>query len=236
MPVYNEAETICQAIEAVLSVDLDHADLEMIIIESNSTDRSRELVQKYADHPRVRVLLQQHARGKGNAVRDGFEAAKGDIFLIQDGDLEYSVCDYPALVDPIVEGDADFVLGTRHVKGQPIRAIPEARALSRIMNGAHWMFATLFNLTYGARLRDPFTMYKVFRSDAIRDVDLVADRFDFDWEIMAKLLRMGYQPLEVPVQYRARGYAGGKKVRPFRDPPTWVLACIRFRFAPLRRG
>jgi glycosyltransferase involved in cell wall biosynthesis len=234
MPVYNEADTVSQIIDEVLDVELGDADIELVIVESNSTDGSRELVRKYEGHPGVRIVLEDVPRGKGHAMRESFRAARGDIFLIQDGDLEYQVEDYPALISPIVQGVADFVLGTRYVKGEAMRWIPEARLLSRIMNGAHRAFATLFNVTYGARLRDPFTMYKVFRSEAIDGITFVSDRFDFDWELMAKLMRSGYQPLEIPVQYQARGYHGGKKIRPFRDPPNWVVACIRFRFTRLR--
>jgi glycosyltransferase involved in cell wall biosynthesis len=233
MPVYNEADTIVQIIDDVLDADVAEVDLELVIVESNSTDGSRELVCKYEGHPDVRIVLEEEARGKGHAMREAFRVARGDIFLIQDGDLEYSVDDYPALITPIVDGRADFVLGTRYVAGEPMRWIPEAKLLSRFMNGAHRAFAALFNVTYGTHLRDPFTMFKVFRRDAITGVRFVCDRFDFDWELMAKLVRLGYQPLEVPVWYQARGYHGGKKIRAFRDPPTWVVACVRFRFSRL---
>ena len=97
------------------------------------------------------------------------------------------------------------------------------------------MFTWLFNVVYGVRLRDPFTMYKVFRRPCIDGVEFVSDRFDFDWELAAKLIRLGYAPLEVPVAYNARSYSSGKKVRFFRDPPTWLVACVRFRFARIRR-
>ena len=107
------------------------------------------------------------------------------------------------------------------------------RKVAAIVNAAHWVFTWLFNVTYGTKLRDPFTMYKVFRTECIDGVEFVADRFDFDWELVAKLVRLGYEPLEIPVEYNARGFDGGKKVRFFRDPPTWVAACLRFRFCPL---
>ena len=110
----------------------------------------------------------------------------------------------------------------------------EARFVALVVNAAHWVFTWLFNITYGTKLRDPFTMYKVFRSECIEGVEFVADRFDFDWELAAKLVRLGYKPIEIPVEYEARSFHGGKKVRFFRDPPTWVAACLRFRFCPLR--
>jgi len=132
-----------------------------------------------------------------------------------------------------MRGDVDFTLGCRHVPGQPVRVMDEMRSVALIVNGAHWVFTWLFNLTYGTRLRDPFTMYKVFRRECIDGVEFVADRFDFDWELAGKLRRLGYKPIEIPVEYNARSYHSGKKVRFFRDPPTWLLACLRFRFCSL---
>jgi glycosyltransferase involved in cell wall biosynthesis len=235
MPVYNERETVIDVIDEVLALDLDGIATELVIVESNSTDGSRELVGKYDGHERVTVVYEDEPRGKGVAVRRGLEHVSGQIVLIQDADLEYDVADYPRLLEPLVEGRADFVLGSRHVPGTPIRVMHGAPVLSFVVNSGHWLFLALFNATYGVRLTDPFTMYKVFRAECIDGVEFVADRFDFDWELVAKLIRLGYSPLEVPVTYNARGFSGGKKVRFFRDPPTWVVACFRFRFSRLRR-
>ena len=234
MPVYNERETVSQAIEEVLDVELPGISIELIIVESNSPDGSREIVEKYADHERVTLLFEDEPKGKGHAVRAGLHEISGDIVLIQDADLEYDVADYAVLLQPILSGQADFVLGSRHMPGQPIRVMHESPVLSRIINGAHWVLLSLFNVTYGVRLRDPFTMYKVFRVECIDHVELVADRFDFDWELVGKLIRLGYPPLEVGVTYSARSFTDGKKVRFFRDPPTWIAACLRFRFSRLR--
>ena len=134
-----------------------------------------------------------------------------------------------------MRGDVDFTLGCRHVPGEPMRVMDEMRKVATVVNAAHWVFTWLFNVTYGTRLRDPFTMYKVFRTECIEGVEFVADRFDFDWELAAKLVRLGYAPIEIPVAYNARSFHGGKKVRFFRDPPTWIAACLRFRFCSLPR-
>lgn len=233
MPVYNEASTVEQAITAVLDFDLSPHRLELVIIESNSTDRTREIVQKFADDVRVKLILQEEARGKGAAVREGFQQCTGDIILIQDGDLEYDVADYPKLLAPILSGETAFVLGSRHEEGRPLRLMPDARLISKIVNAGHHVFLMMFNITYGTKLRDPFTMYKVFRRKCIENVEFVANRFDFDFELVAKLMRLGYMPIEVPVYYSARSFAAGKKVRFFRDPLTWIVACVRFRFSPL---
>jgi glycosyltransferase involved in cell wall biosynthesis len=208
LPVYNEASTVGDVIDQVLKLDLDGRDLELIVVESNSTDGTRDIVQDYADRGLVKLILQDRPRGKGFAVRTGLEAVTGDVILIQDGDLEYSVEDYPSLLAPIEAGHASFVLGSRHVTG-------------------------LFDTFYFVRLRDPFTMYKVFRRECLDGLGFVSDRFDFDWELVAKLIRAGHVPVEVPVTYESRDFKSGKKVRLFRDPLTWVVALVRFRFAPL---
>ncbi len=153
--------------------------------------------------------------------------------LIQDGDLEYSVDDYAVLLDPIISGTADFVLGSRHEPGRPMREFEGARRTSALLNVAHWTFASLFNVLYQTNLRDPFTMYKVFRTDCIDGLDFVADRFDFDFELVAKLVRRGYMPIEIPIHYESRGFDEGKKVRMIRDPLTWIVALVRFRFSSL---
>ena len=233
MAVYNEAETVATAIERVLDVEIEDVEIELVVVESNSIDGSREVVSRYASDPRVRLHLQSAPRGKGAAVREGFKHATGDIILIQDADLEYSMEDYPKLIEPIMRGEVDFVLGCRHVPGKPVRVMDGMRKVAMVMNAAHWAFTWLFNITYGTKLRDPFTMYKVFRTECIEGVEFVANRFDFDWELAGKLVRLGYTPVEIPVAYNARGYEGGKKVRFFRDPPTWVAACIRFRICSL---
>lgn len=233
MAVYNEAKTVATAIERVLTVDMPDTNVELIVVESNSTDGTREIVSRYATDPRVRLVLQDAPRGKGAAVREGLEHVTDGIVLIQDADLEYSVEDYPKLIAPIMSGEVDFTLGTRHVPGRPVRVMERAPVIAPVMNAAHWVFTGFFNLTYGTRLRDPYTMYKVFRTECIDGIEFVSDRFDFDWELVAKLVRLGYRPVEIPVSYEARSFHGGKKVRFFRDPPTWIAACIRFRFCSL---
>ena len=235
MAVYNEEPTIKQAVDAVLVAELpDAIDLQLIIVESNSTDETRAIVTSY-DDPRITLLLQDEPKGKGNAVRAGLSHVTGQIILLQDGDLEYSVEDYPKLLAPIIADDAKFVLGSRHAKGKPMREFADAKLTSRILNIGHWIFTGLFNAIYGTRLRDPFTMYKVFRTECATGLVWVSNRFDFDIELVAKLVRRGYAPLEVSITYHSRGYAEGKKVRLIRDPLTWIVALFRFRFSKLGR-
>lgn len=233
LPVYNEAGTVSTILEEVTTIDIPDVELEVIVVESNSTDGSREVVQRYAEHPRIKIVFQDHPSGKGNAVREGFSHASGDIILIQDADLEYKVSEYPLVLAPLIAGTTNFVLGCRHSPGQPMRNFEEARHTSRIMNAAHWGFTGMFNTVYRTKLRDPFTMYKVFRTECIAGVPFTSNRFDFDWELVAKLVRLGNTPLEVPITYSSRDFDAGKKVRFFRDPLTWMVALVRFRFSAL---
>jgi len=143
-------------------------DKEVIIVESNSTDGSREIVRTYEQRPGFRVVLEEAPRGKGAATRIGLAAARGDIVMIQDSDLEYDFDDYDALLEPILSGRQAFVLGARHGGAfWKMRQFTNARGMSLVMNLAHWVFTWMINLCFLVRLRDPFTMYKVFRRDCI---------------------------------------------------------------------
>ena len=237
MPVYNEARTLDEALALVVAKEIPGVDIQIIIVESNSTDGSREKVLEYAEHPRVHVILEAQPLGKGHAVRTGLAAAHGDFLLIQDADLEYDVDDYDVLLEPLRAGDVGFVLGMRTgVNGsRGMRKFGQRGVTSKIMNLGHEIFLTLFNVVYRQRLRDPFTMYKVVRRDCLSGLSFECNRFDFDWEITAKLVRAGYHPREIPVTYRSRSFHDGKKVTMIRDPLTWVRACFKFRFARLYR-
>jgi 2-polyprenyl-3-methyl-5-hydroxy-6-metoxy-1,4-benzoquinol methylase len=231
MPVFNEASTIDSGIKRVLDKKLDGVDIELIIVESNSKDGTKEIVLQYVDHPRVTIIFEEVARGKGHAVRTGLAKAKGDFILIQDADDEYDIEDYDALVEPLKDGREAFVLGARHGGGTwKMRSFSDQPVRAFILNCGHWVFATLVNLFYGVWLRDPFTMYKVFRRDCIEGLHFECDRFDFDFELLIKLIRRGYKPLEISVNYRSRSFLEGKKIRIFSDPITWIRAIVKFRF------
>jgi glycosyltransferase involved in cell wall biosynthesis len=213
-------------------------DMEVIVVESNSTDGTRELVRQYEGHRDVRVVLQDTPRGKGNAVREGLRYASGEVVIIQDADLEYDLNDYEALLEPIHSHRYNFVIGTRHgTRGSAwkTREFDGARGLTFFFNFGHVLFLALFNFFYKQKLTDPFSMFKVFRRDCLAGLDFECDRFDFDFELAIKLLRKGYRPLEIPVNYRSRSLAEGKKVTLIRDPLTWLRALWRFRKSPLYR-
>jgi hypothetical protein len=236
VPVFNERNTFPELMRTLLHKRLDHLGLEreIILIESNSTDGTRELVAGFAATPGVRVLWQDRPRGKGHAVRAGLAVAIGDIVLIQDADLEYDVNDYDALLAPLLQERAAFVLGSRHTAGVGMRQFTDQRLLGKVLNAAHLFFTLLINILYRQRLRDPFTMFKVFRRDCLYGLTFECNRFDFDHELLIKLLLKGYRPLEVPVNYCSRSFKQGKKIRFFRDPPTWIAADVKYRLQRLR--
>jgi glycosyltransferase involved in cell wall biosynthesis len=239
--VYNEAPTVAALLDRVWMQPLPGATKEIIVVESNSTDGSREIVEQFlARHeaqssPRIEVIYQDGPRGKGNAIRQGISAASGDILLIQDADLEYEVSDYPELLAPIIAGRAAFVLGSRHLGAGrwKIRRFAHHSLKAAFMNFGGMLFHGLFNLLFSTRLTDPTSMYKVFRADCLEGLQFSCDRFDFDFELLGKLIRSGFIPLEIPVSYTSRGFEQGKKIRIFRDPWTWVAAILKCRFTSL---
>jgi len=234
VPVFNEAATTRQTLAALLDKEIPGLQIEILIVESNSTDGSREIVLGFREHPRVRIILEDRPSGKGHAVRAGFAAATGDILLIQDADLEYDLADYESLLAPIMAGRQAFVLGSRHGRGGwAIRKFSDQPFRALVLNLAHWTFTLLINASLGIWLKDPFTMYKVFRRECLNGLTFTCNRFDFDWELLIKLVRNGYRPIEIPITYRSRSFRQGKKIRMFRDPFTWLIAWGKSRFGPL---
>jgi glycosyltransferase involved in cell wall biosynthesis len=234
VPVFNEAATTRQTLAALLDKEIPGLQIEILIVESNSTDGSREIVLGFREHPRVRIILEDRPSGKGHAVRAGFAAATGDILLIQDADLEYDLADYESLLAPIMAGRQAFVLGSRHGRGGwAIRKFSDQPFRALVLNLAHWTFTLLINASLGIWLKDPFTMYKVFRRECLNGLTFTCNRFDFDWELLIKLVRNGYRPIEIPITYRSRSFQQGKKIRMFRDPFTWLIAWGKARFGPL---
>jgi glycosyltransferase involved in cell wall biosynthesis len=234
-PAYNEIATIRDTLNDVLAHDVPGLDKEIIVVESNSSDGTREAVLEYSGHERITILLEEKALGKGHAVRAGLARAAGDFILIQDADREYDVSDYDALLGPLMRGEAAFVLGSRHTGTTKIRHFADEALLAAFMNFGHHFFQTLLNVLYGQRLKDPFTMYKVFRRDCLDGVKLERNRFDFDIELVVKLIRKGYQPIEIPVNYSSRMFSEGKKTNVLRDPWTWLGALIQYRFSRLEK-
>ncbi len=236
MPVFNERNTFADVATQLTAKQIPGVEMEFVIVESNSTDGTRDEVRKFEGRPGVKVIYEERPRGKGHGVRTGLKAATGDFILIQDADLEYDLNDYEILLEPLRAYRAAFVLGARHGmdgKTWKMRHFTDQVFVSQVMNLGHLFFTGLFNVVYGQRLRDPFTMYKVFRRDCLHDLTFESNRFDFDWELVGKLVRAGYIPIEIPVNYSSRSFKEGKKVSFWRDPFTYFRACFKYRFVRL---
>jgi hypothetical protein len=236
VPVYNEKDTFPELMRTLLAKRLDHLGLEreIILVESNSTDGTRELVAGFDSTPGVKILWQERPRGKGHAVRAGLAVASGDIMLIQDADLEYDLNDYDVLLEPLLAGRAAFVLGSRHGGRMRMRQFQEQKVLGEALNVAHVVLAGFINVLYGQSMKDPFTMFKVFRRECLYGLQFECNRFDFDHELVIKLVLKGYRPLEIPVNYCARSFRQGKKISFFRDPPGLIAADLKYRLQRLR--
>lgn len=230
MAVFNEENTIQKTIECVLAKKIPNLEIELIIVESNSTDNTRNILQQYVGHNQIKIIWQKEAKGKGNAIREGLTHISGDFVLIQDADDEYDFEDYDVLLEPLMNGEAAFVLGARHGgRAWKMRQFSGQPFISHFFNLGHWSFTLLVNLLFKLRLKDPFTMFKVFRVDCLEGLAFECDRFDFDYELLIKLVKNGYKPIEIPVNYRSRSFKEGKKVRVIKDPLTWLRIIIKLK-------
>jgi glycosyltransferase involved in cell wall biosynthesis len=221
VPVYNEARTVRKVIDRLLEVPLP-APREIIVVNDGSTDGTREVLDGIS--PVSGVLSIVHAPvngGKGSALRIGFANARGTIVAIQDADLELDPVQLASLVQPILDGEADVVYGSRFLEGRP-----PGPWLSVAANRG---LTSLTNIRYGGRLTDMETCYKIMKAPLARALDLKANRFDIEPEITAKLLRRGHRIVERPVTFDPRNRAGGKKIG-WRDGFHAVAVLVKYRF------
>jgi glycosyltransferase involved in cell wall biosynthesis len=231
LPVYNEARTVAEVIDAVLAKPLK-IDRELIIVESNSTDGTRAIVEGYRGRPGVQVVLEDRPQGKGHAVRAGLARVTGTIVLIQDADFEYDIDDYDALLEPLLQHKASFVLGSRSLglNDWKVRKYDATPVRGLILNFGQVMFARTYSVLYQQRVTDVNTMFKVFRAECLEGLDLRSNGFELDIELACKLARNGHSPMEVPVNYVARGFAEGKKIRFWRDAVPSYASLFWHRF------
>jgi glycosyltransferase involved in cell wall biosynthesis len=231
VPVYNEAQTLREILRQVEAVSLP-VSKEVVLVDSASTDGSREIVQNLCEEFGYKSVMLDACRGKGHAVTQGLQVATGQIILIQDADLEYDPRDYPQLLEPILSGKAVFVLGSRRLGlgTWKIRAYQKSPVYAWILNSGSLVLERLFGFLYGVTLTDPQSMYKIFKRECLEGLELRSQTFNLDWEIVCKFVRKGYYPLEVPVSYRGRSHAEGKKIRIWPDGWLAFKAIIEFRF------
>ena len=214
IPVYNEKETIRELYECVKAVDIDK---EIILVDDFSTDGTREIVQGLADAS-TRVLLHDRNMGKGAALRTGFDNVTGDIVIIQDADLEYDPSQYPKLIQPILDGRADVVYGSRFVSGEYRRVLYYWHMVGNNL------LTLLSNMLTNLNLSDMETCYKVFRRDILEKITIEENRFGFEPEITAKISKLNVRIFEVGISYSGRTYKEGKKIG-WRDGFS-ALRCI----------
>ncbi len=219
IPVYNEKNTIRELVHRVQATKLAH---EIVIVDDGSKDGTRELLVEMDGKDKVRVILHVKNQGKGAAVRTGIHSATGDVLLIQDADLEYDPREYPNLLKPIKENKADVVYGSRFL-GEPHRAILFWNMI------ANKLLTFMTNILYNTILSDMETGYKVFRREVVADMKLRANRFDFEPEFTAKILKKKVRVYEVGISFNPREYSEGKKIG-LRDAFEAVWALIKYRF------
>lgn len=220
IPVYNEIRTLEALLERVMAVDVG-MEKEIVIVDDCSTDGSREFLQRLEEKrpPGMRFAYHPTNRGKGAALRTGFAQVSGDLVLIQDADLEYDPNDYPRLLEPLLEGRADVVYGSRFLR----------------RSGGNWhtfgnrLLTWLSNLLTGSRLTDMETCYKVFPTALLKTIPLRSDRFGFEPEITAKLAKRRARLVEVPISYNPRRFSEGKKIN-WKDGIAALYHIVRFRF------
>jgi glycosyltransferase involved in cell wall biosynthesis len=219
VPIFNERNTVVEIMRRMRAVELP-IEREFILVDDGSSDGTRQVLQQLGDST-VRVVNHPHNQGKGAAIRTGLEHVTGDLILIQDADLEYDPDDWPKLLAPIFRGKATVVYGSRFTGER------------RNMLFLHWMGNRMLslstNLLYNTTLSDMETCYKLFDRKVFDGVTIRSDRFDFEPEITAKMLRKGIRIYEVPISYTGREFHEGKKIT-WRDGFAALYALVKFRF------
>lgn len=219
IPVYNEINNIKTILQRVQEVNLAW---EILLVDDGSTDGTRDILKEMEGRNNSRVILHEKNQGKGAAVRTGMQAARGDILLIQDADLEYDPRDYPILLKPIEEGIADVVFGSRFLGG-PRRVTMYWHMV------ANKLLTLITNILYDTILSDMETGYKVFRREVIEGMKIRSNSFNFEPEFTAKILKRNYRIYEVPISFNPRDYSEGKKIK-LKDAFEAVWALVKYRF------
>jgi glycosyltransferase involved in cell wall biosynthesis len=218
IPVFNEKETVAETVRRVQATGLAS---EIILVDDGSTDGTCEILRALESPPSVVVLTHEKNKGKGASLRTGFHRAAGDVILVQDADLEYNPVEYPALLEPIESGQADVVYGSRFLGSKRRVAMFWHMVANQLLT-----LAT--NILYNSILSDMETGYKVFRAALIKSIPLRANRFDFEPEITAKVLKRKARLFEIPISFNPREYSEGKKIG-LADAFAAVWTLIKYR-------
>jgi glycosyltransferase involved in cell wall biosynthesis len=224
VPVYNERVTVAEVIRRIRAVEVP-VDVEVIVVDDGSSDGTDKVLSALGDST-VRVLAHPVNKGKGAAIRTGMAAARGDLLLIQDADLEYDPKDWPRLLEPVLSGKARVVYGSRFT-GERMNMLP-----------LHWIgnrfLSLVTNVLYSSTMSDMETCYKLFDRRVLEGITIQSDKFDFEPEITAKVLRRGVRIYEVPISYAGREIHEGKKIT-WRDGFGALKALIKYRFTRIDR-
>jgi glycosyltransferase involved in cell wall biosynthesis len=222
VPVFNERVTVAEVIRRIRAVELP-VEIEVIVVDDGSSDGTDKVLAALGDST-VRVINHERNQGKGAAIRTGMEAVRGDLVLVQDADLEYDPDDWSKLLDPILRGKARVVYGSRFT-GERKNMLP-----------LHWIgnrvLSLVTNLLYSSTLSDMETCYKLFDRRVLEGITIESDKFEFEPEITAKVLRRGYRIYEVPISYAGREPDEGKKIT-WRDGFGALRALVKYRFTRL---
>ena len=218
IPCFNESKTILSLIDAVKKSPIKNR--EIIIVDDGSQDGTRDILNKLND-PEVRIIFHSKNKGKGAALRTGFNEAKGDICIVQDADLEYDPQEFPLVIQPILDGKADVVFGSRFQSGRPHRVV---YFWHRIGNGLLTLMSNLFT---DLNLSDMETCYKAFRREVIQSVNIRENRFGFEPEVTAKISKMDIRIYEVGISYYGRTYDEGKKIG-WKDGVRAVYCILKY--------
>ncbi|HOZ36480.1 MAG TPA: glycosyltransferase family 2 protein [bacterium] len=223
IPCYNERETIEPILTAVRAVDLGYVQKEIIIIDDGSIDGTREILKGYEHQDNIIIIYHEKNEGKGMAIRNGLKRASGEIIIIQDADLEYDPNDYPKLIGPIIRKEAKVVYGSRQLNPKNRKHSGWSYYLGGIV------VTCITNFLFGTKLTDEPTCYKVFDTETIKKINLRCQRFEFCPEVTAKLAKNKIGIKEVPISYKPRNKASGKKIN-FRDGIEAIWTLIKYRF------
>jgi len=221
IPCYNEIKTIREILEQIHAVELHGLDKEIVIVDDGSQDGTRDYLKTLKDTPGVQVIFQPVNRGKGAALRTGFQNATGDIIVVQDADLEYDPKEYPKLLKPILDGRADVVFGSRFAGGESHRVLYFWHSVGN-------KFLTLMsNVFTNLNLSDMEVCYKVFKRDILDQIELQENRFGFEPEFTAKIARLGCVVYEAGISYYGRSYADGKKIN-WKDGVRAIYVILKY--------